>query len=293
MAFETIDQWQVKRSFGLPSGSVSFPTLPRNLPYRDQLQKLSSGVFSIGLNGLILYFLITATFDKAFEQEPVQTHGEITSITLVELGETVAEEPSKSLATGGQEATMELREAAPSQLEASVETPLPPEWSRSRIRVPRLVSNSAAPNPLTDSGSGQGEASGGDASGGVYDPFAGAAPNRKPGSDEALPKQESEMSLAGRISDALGFGETAAAEKADAFEIWVASLRKRLPRAKGTVQLSVQTAADGMVKSSEILGGSASPQVKFFVRNAAIGQKLSGLSGGLAGSVTLPVIRLN
>lgn len=101
------------------------------------------------------------------------------------------------------------------------------------------------------------------------------------------------MSLAGRISDALGFGEAAAAEKADAFEMWVASLRKRLPRAKGTVQLSVQTAADGMVESSEILGGSASPQVKFFVRNAAIGQKLSDLGESNSGSVTLPVIRLN
>ncbi len=293
MAFQTIDQWQVERSFGLPNGSVSFPSLSENLPYRDRLQKISSGIFSISLNGLILYFLITATFDKAFEQEPVQTSGEITSMTFLNLGETVEEEPSKNLASGEREAPRELRATAPSELEASVETPLPPEWSRARIRVPRLVSNNIVSEPRTNSGTGQGEASGGDQDGGIYDPFAGAAPNRKPESDRALPKAEREISLAGRISGAFGFGEAAKAEKQSVFETWVAGLRKRLPRARGTIELSVQTAPDGKVKSSEILGGSASPQVKFFVRNAAIGQRLSGMDPDPAGSVKLPVIRLN
>lgn len=289
MAFQTIDQWHVKRSFGLPNEVAWLPSLPKNLPHRDGLEKASSGIFSLGLNGFILYFLITATFDKAFEQEPVQTNGEITSMTLLELDEASEEEPSKNPATGGEEIPKKLTQAVPSELQASVETPLPQEWSRSRIRVPRLVSNSTASEPQANAGNKQGEISGG----GVYDPFAGAAPNRKPGSDEAPPNAGKDISLAGRISGTFGFGEATKAKKQSAFEIWVAGLRKRLPRARGTVELSVQTATDGKVKSSEILGGSASPQVKFFVRNAALGQKIAGSGAGVAGSVTLPVIQLN
>ncbi|MEP3226274.1 MAG: hypothetical protein ABJO01_09885 [Parasphingorhabdus sp.] len=293
MAFETVDQWQVDRSFGWPNGNWKRPSFPENWPFRDQLQKFSSGLFSIGLNGFVLYVLITAGFNKAFEQEPVQSTGEITSMTLMEIEEASEETPSTLAAADSETGPTALGSAAPTPIETSVETPVPPEWSRSRIQVPRLVSNEAVSPTPSGSGAGQNDASGAGDKSGIYDPFAGAAPNRKPDSDTALRAPERQPSLASRLSNALGFGEPVTTDKQDAFENWVAGLRKRLPRAKGTVQLSVQTASNGLIKSSEIVGGSASPQVKFFVRNAAIGQKLSGLGARNSGSVTLPVIRLN
>lgn len=293
MAFQTIDQWQVERSFGGRFNFTWLPALPDSWPYGDRLQKFSSGSFALIFHLLFFYFLITTVFNKAFERDPAVPTGETTSMTMMELGEALEDDQTVEPESSSKQAQPQSAQAVPSEIEASTKAELPPEWSRSRISVPRLLSNASVPEPQADPGLGQGMASGGDEGGGVYDPFAGAAPNRKPDMEAKRPAPQKETTLAGRISGFFGFGGDAEAAEEDAFEQWVAGLRARLPRAKGSVELSVTVGPDGIVKAGEVVGGSASPQVKFFVRNAAIGQKFSGFDRNGVGGVKLPVIQLN
>ncbi len=297
MAFQTIDQWQVERSFRWRFNPTWLPAWPDGWPYRDRLHRVFSGSFAILFHGLFFYFLITAAFNKAFEKEPAVSTGETTSMTMLELGEVSKGKEATEPESDGEPASSQVAQSVPSDIETATQTELPPEWSLSRIKVPRLVSNISAPEPpaASNSGSaaGQGVASGGNQGGGVYDPFAGAAPNRKPELEDKQREPVKESSLAGRVAGFFGFGDDAEAAQEDAFEQWVAGLRTRLPRAKGSVELSVTLGKDGKVKAGKVLGGSASPQVKFFVRNAAIGQNFAGLKTNGAGGVKLPVIQLN
>ncbi len=297
MAFQTIDQWQVERSFGWRFNPTWLPAWPDGWPYRDRLHRVFSGSFAILFHGLFFYFLITAAFNKAFEKEPAVSAGETTSMTMLELGEVSKDDQAIETETGSEQASSQAVQSVPSDIDATTETELPPEWSLSRISVPRLVSNISSPEPViapdAGQGAGQGAASGGEKGGGVYDPFAGAAPNRKPEFEDKKREPVREPSLAGRVAGFFGFGDDAKAAQEDAFEQWVAGLRTRLPRAKGSVELSVTLGQDGKVKAGKVLGGSASPQVKFFVRNAAVGQKFSGLNRNGAGGVKLPVIQFN
>ncbi|MEP2103961.1 MAG: hypothetical protein ABJP02_17680 [Parasphingorhabdus sp.] len=297
MAFQTIDQWQVERSFGWRFNPTWLPAWPDGWPYRDRLHKFFSGSFAILFHGLFFYFLITAAFNKAFEKEPAVSAGETTSMTMLELGEVSKDDQAMETETGSEPAPSQVTQSVPSDIEVATQTELPPEWSLSRIKVPRLVSNISAPEPPAapnaGAGAGQGAASGGEKGGVVYDPFAGAAPNRKPEFEDKQLGPAKEPSLAGRVAGFFGFGDDANGAQEDAFEQWVAGLRARLPRAKGSVELSVTLGNDGKVKAGEVLGGSASPQVKFFVRNAAIGQNFAGLETNGAGGVKLPVIQLN
>lgn len=297
MAFQRIDQWQVERSFGWRINPTWLPAWPDNWLYRDCLHKFFSGSFAILFHGLFFYFLITAAFNKAFEQERSEPTGEATSMTMLELGEVSKEDQAIESESGSGQALSQAAQSVQSVIEATTETELPPEWSLSRINVPRLVSNSSAPEPTValdaGQGAGQGAASGGGKGGGVYDPFAGAAPNRKPEFEDKQREPIKEPSLAGRVAGFFDFGDDTEAAQEDAFEEWVAGLRMRLPRAKGSVELTVTLGKDGKVKAVKVLGGSASPQVKFFVRNAAVGQKFSNLDKNDAGGVKLPMIQLN
>ncbi|GAA0464001.1 hypothetical protein GCM10009096_00580 [Parasphingorhabdus litoris] len=218
-------------------------------------------------------------------------------MTMLELGEVSENDQAAEQEASGEPLLSQAAQAPKIDIEVNAPAELPPEWSLSRIKIPRPVSNVAAPEPFVEqnanTGTGQGLASGGDASGGVYDPFAGAAPNRKPELEGRQRGPEKKPSLAGRVAGFFGFGDDAKATSEDVFEQWVAGLRARLPRAKGSVELSVTLGSDGKVKAGEVLGGSASPQVKFFVRNAAIGQNFAGLGIDGAGGVKLPVIQLN
>ncbi len=297
MAFQTIDQWQVERSFGWRFNPKWLPAWPDGWPYRDRLHRFFSGSFAILFHGLFFYFLITAAFNKAFEKEPAVWTGETTSMTMLALGEVSKDNEAKEPEPDGALAPSQMKQPVSSDIEVATQTELPPEWSLSRMTVPRLVSNISAPEPSAapnfGSAAGEGAASGGNQGGGVYDPFAGAAPNRKPEFADKQRGPVKERSLTGRVAGFFGFGDDAGAVQEDAFEQWVAGLRARLPRAKGSVELSVTLGQDGKVKAGKVLGGSASPQVKFFVRNAAVGQKFSGLDRNGAGGVKLPVIQFH
>lgn len=288
MAFETVDEWKVERSF-LPAMNHDWlPSLPTEMPYGDQLQRGLSGGLGTLFSGLFFYFLITAAFNRAYEDGQAQPYAEENTLTMIELSSADIDEPSPETEGGGSE--QQSAPAVPSELDTSIETPLPLEWSRTRFSEPRLVSNTAAPSYPTGSGDDSGAGAG--QGGGVYDPFAGASPNRDPDKDELLRKPKPQQTLAGRISGFFGFDDAAKQAEADAFEQWVEDLRKRLPRAKGSVLLSVETDGAGKVKSARITGGSASMQVKFFVRNAALGQTFAGLGSQAGKAKVLPVIRL-
>lgn len=243
------------------------------------------------LHGTFYYFLLNGLLAPNADDPAASQTSETPTITMMELGD-VSDEEIAGPETADGAGQLQQASATPSELNASVETELPPEWSQSRIAVPRVVVE-APPLEIAAATTRQpNRNNGGQTGGGVYDPFAGAAPNRKPGLEEQT-RPAPKPTLARRISGFFGFGDEAEADQ-DAFEIWVASLRKRLPRAKGSVELSVTLGKDGRVIAGQIIGGSASQQVKFFVRNAVVGERFSELDEGRSGkeAVRMPLITL-
>ncbi len=291
MAFRTTNRWQVERRFGPSFDAAWLPGLPSGLPYRKELQKLSNGGFALLLHGTFFYFLLNGLLAPNADDPVASQTSEIPAITMMELSDTSGEEIAEPETADGA-GQLQQAAAAPLEINASIETELPPEWSQSRIAVPR-VAVEAPPLEIAAATTRQSNRNnGGQTGGGVYDPFAGAAPNRKPGLEEQT-RPVPKPTLAGRISGFFGFGDEAETDQ-DAFEIWVASLRKRLPRAKGSVELSVTLGKDGRVIAGQILGGSASQQVKFFVRNAVVGERFSEMTsdGSINGALCLLLIKL-
>lgn len=291
MAFRTTNRWQVERRFSPSFDAAWLPGLPSGLPYRKEFQKLSSGGFALLLHGTFFYFLLNGLLAPNADDPAASQTSETPAITRMELSDMSDEEIAEPETTDGA-GHLQQAAAAPPELNASIETELPPEWSQTRMAVPRVVVE-APPLEIAAATTRQSNMNiGGQKGGGVYDPFAGAAPNRKPGREEQT-RPAPKPTLAGRISGFFGFGDEAEADQ-DAFEIWVASLRKRLPRAKGSVELSVTLGKDGRVIAGQILGGSASQQVKFFVRNAVVGERFAelGEGGSSKNSVLMPLINL-
>lgn len=291
MAFRTTNRWQVERRFSPSFDATWLPVLPDELPYRKEFQKLSSGGFALLLHGTFFYFLLNGLLTPNADDPIASQTSETPAITMMELSDMSDEEIAEPETADGA-GQLQQASATPSELNASIETELPPEWSKSRIAVPRVVVE-APPLEIAAATTRQSNRNiGGQTGGGVYDPFAGAAPNRKSGLEEQT-RPAPKPTLAGRISGFFGFGDEAEADQ-DAFEIWVASLRKRLPRAKGSVELSVTLGKDGRVIAGQIIGGSASQQVKFFVRNAIVGERFSELKkrGSREDYVRVPLITL-
>lgn len=290
MAFETVETWHVKRRLDMPFLALGWsPQISANIPFRAQIEKVPSAALAIGLNGAFLYFLVTSAFDLQFDKIVDQSSPLEATMTMVDLG-SASEEPElqpQDEGTGEQS----VSNPVPSELDATIETEFPPEWSVGRIRVTR--NETVQPAVSAGSGVSQGAGVGAGTGKGVYDPFAGAAPNRDPEKDLALQKKKQRPTLVSQISGFFGLGSDEAAGDEQSFESWVARLKQRLPRARGSVELSVKLGSDGTIKSAKIVGGSASPQVKFFVRNAAVGERFDDLSRGNRRSTRLPVVRLS
>lgn len=273
MAFETVDQWQVKRRAFLPGlGAFSMPELPNYFPYREYFKKIPSAVFALILHGLFLYFFVSATFNREIERPANPSSAEPVRMTMIELKDSV-EEVAESVPAMG-EVKPQSASTTPTLIEVSAEAELPAEWSVGRVRVARSeVSDSASAMAVE---TGTGSIGSGDRSNGVYDPFAGAAPNRE--QDEPLTRgiaNSKKTTVVEKVTGFFGFGGGDKIDP-DAFEQLVGNLRQRLPRAKGSVLLSVSLDGKGQVKNAKIVGGTASAQVKFFVRNAVVGKQLAG-----------------
>ena len=281
MAFETVDEWRVERSFALPQASVlALPELPAQWPFREKIAKLPSASLALLLNALFFYFLITNAFDRSVDEGPKMAQSKPTEMTMIALSD--LEEPAESseLDPEIQEPTV-TSSAQENPIDTTSEAQLPPEWSVGRIRVSRTGAGDGPAQVASAAGIG---------GGGVYDPFAGAAPKRLTDQQFAGASGPSNApSLIDRVSGFFGFGSQSEGIDGRAFDAWVQSLRSRLPQARGSVELAVTLDSRGAVTAAEIKGGSASPQVKFFVRNAIIGHRLSG---GANSKMDLPAIIL-
>lgn len=280
MAFETVDEWRVERSFAVPqSGVLSLPEIPTEWPFRQKIAKLPSASLALLLNGLFFYFLITNAFDRSVDEAPKMTQSKTTEMTMIALSD--LEEPTDtSTFDPEKQEPAATSSAQENPIDTTSETQLPPEWTVGRIRVSRSGAGDEPAQVASAAGIG----------GGVYDPFAGAAPKRLTDQQFAGASGPSNApSLIDRVSGFFGFGSQSEGIDDRAFDAWVHSLRSRLPRARGSVELAVTLDSKGAVATAEIKGGSASPQVKFFVRNAIIGRRLSG---GANSTIDLPVIVL-
>ncbi|MEP2990042.1 MAG: hypothetical protein ABJN65_01220 [Parasphingorhabdus sp.] len=276
MAFETVETWQVKRRLGLPFLSLNWsPQISADIPFREQLEKAPSAVLAIGLNSAFLYFLVTSAFDLEWEK-PVDPSTTLeATMTMVDMGSSNKETELQPQQGGTGSPT--IAPSPTSDLDATIETELLPEWSVGRILVAQL--ESPAPDVSAGAGTTQGSGVGTGSSKGVYDPYAGASPNRDPekGKDRGARRNE------------YGASNFVEGIDQDAFDNWVKQLRKRLPRARGSIELSISVGNKGVIKSAKLIGGSASPQVKLFVRNAVVGRKLTEKK---TGELVLPRIQL-
>lgn len=281
MAFETVEEWKVERSFALPQASVlAIPELPAQWPFREKIAKVSSASLALLLNALFFYFLITNAFDRSVDEAPKMTQSKTTEMTMIALSD--LEEPTDtSTFDPEKQEPAATSSAQESPIDTTSETKLPPEWTVGRIRVSRTGAG-GEPAPVASAAGAGG--------GGVYDPFAGAAPKRLTDQEFVGASGPSiTPSLVDRVSGFFRFGGQSEGIDDRAFNAWVQSLRSRLPRARGSVELTVTLDSKGAVATAEIKGGSASPQIKFFVRDAIIGLRLSG---GANSTMDLPAIIL-
>lgn len=278
MAFETVDQWQIERRV-LPSFDAPLiAPLASGHTARKRLRTITSAACALCVQAAFFYLLIAGLAGRFSEQSnsSVVDHDPVTMIPINQNRDNTemrADSPSDSATS--------LPETRIPKVESSSTTELPAEWALARMSVPREIDGKEIPeNVLPRSENRE-----------IYDPFAGAAPNRKTASGGSGQSPEPELTLAGRIAGF--FGSEAKQNRESAFEQWVEELRARLPRATGSVELSVVLSQDGKVVSGNVIGGSASPQVKFFVRNAVVGKHFSGLTvEGKGGIVRLPSVKL-
>jgi len=285
MAFETVEEWKVERRFAMTQpGIMAFPELPTQWPFREKIAKLPSAGLALLLNGLFFYFLITNAFDRSVDEPHKPAQSNSTEMTMIALSD-LQEPADSSEFDPGKHQPATPSSARENPIDLTSETQLPSEWTVGRIRVSRTGAGDAPAQSSSMTGTG---------GGGIYDPFAGAAPKRLKDQELAgASGPSSTPSLVDRVSGFFGFGDQSEGIDDRAFDAWVRFLRSRLPQARGSVELAVTLDGTGAVTTAEIKGGSASPQVKFFVRNAIIGRRLSGGASDSGNStMDLPAIIL-
>ncbi|HMJ92585.1 MAG TPA: hypothetical protein VK472_00650 [Allosphingosinicella sp.] len=180
----------------------------------------------------------------------------------------------------------------PSDVDASAQSGLVPEWSVSRL-PPRPAPPSASPSPAAgaSAGASPGTGAAGAGSGGaeVYDPYAGAAPLRRERGAPAAP------SLGDRVLGFFGLGPQAAGGLTldeGALEAVRRAVARALPGRRGTAELTVRVSPTGVVLEANARGGSAPVEVRDALGRALVGKRLFLGSAVDAQTLTLPTLRL-
>ncbi|HEY5723526.1 MAG TPA: hypothetical protein VIT45_14515, partial [Allosphingosinicella sp.] len=179
-----------------------------------------------------------------------------------------------------------------SDLDASAETELVPEWSVSRL-PPRPAPPNAQSSPASAStaGSTPGAAAGsGGRAGGVYDPYAGAAPlRRERGAGSQAP------SLGERVLGFFGFGSRSFGGLTLDEVVLEAARRAvagRISGRGGTADLIVRVSPTGVVLEVSMVSGSAPPDARDALARALVGKRLFQGNAADAQELALPTLRL-
>lgn len=261
MALVQIDQWRVERRSPIQRLGRWIEASP--LWRFERLWRRPVGIsLAVALHlGLVLWLL--ARLD-VIEIEPTPA---IAAIKMVDLA-TGSSEPEPGPDT---EQSEPLPPAPPEVRRTDAPSAVAPrEWTVTRMRIARISVQAGAASAQAATSA---PASGG--GGGIYDPYAGASPQRRQNADT--------------IATAVDWEGADSRIDRTAFEAWLAELRKRLPRSRGKVGLEVELGDGGIVEKARLVGGNATPQVALFVRQSVIGHRFA--LGG-TGKIALPIIDL-
>jgi hypothetical protein len=243
------------------------PMLESLLAGRDlRLGKSAGTVLTVLIHIVLLWVFATRLGEAPGLVEPQPKPTEVVNLTMLTAPEPAPEPPAAAAAKA---APAQIPPAVPVTVNVSAASQLPPpEWTVSRIASALPAQNgplSAAP------GGGSGAVAGG----GVYDPFAGAAPLRKPGS---LVRDAS-------INGMVPVGTESSFRLDDAmFAQLRAALAKAHPQVRGTVELNLSVSADGTVLAARPQGGSIAAAIGKDVAGRIVGKRLFlGLTSAIEG----------
>lgn len=280
MAFEVTERWTTTRTasaFALINavGSVQTPNWlnhPRLEAWRKPVLIGFSATFHAGL----LYLLVVNGLVPVDDMKRWRMSLDEARLTLLELSPPIKAPPlpdRKQEGSGSGESA-----SAPNVAQALQQPPvMPSEWSIAKIRVASsaaLVANEMAVTQGTFGATGSGMGQG---SGAGFDPYAGAAPQRRPDNLGAVQTDEPSGLLDPRLDRT-------------AFREFIQKLREQLGLSRGTILLSVTVTPDGRIREAQIEGGDANMQLKLFVRTAVTGERL--FKNGAASSHKMPAISI-
>lgn len=147
----------------------------------------------------------------------------------------------------------------PSPIETSTPTPVSRhEWSVSRIPV---IGPARAGEAASDGRAGAGANGAGANGAGGYDPYAGAAPRWQPAANDR--------------GDGIDDRQLQSA---------IAEVKRRFPRARGTVDLRLKLSPGGMVLDVEFMS-PITPGLAAAMRKAMVGRPLAARSGDMIGGL--------
>lgn len=312
MAFTCLETWdaEIERR-GRGTGPVS--ALSATAPILGEtasryINKSSATLLSAIVHLFLLWLLANKLTGAPGPGEGLGSAGK--GMTLIDLS-------SPSAAAAARAAPVTMVQPSPSplaqqtELDLTVPTELPPpEWSVARIRtpvepVPRRQPAPPAPAPAQPSGAmaaanatsgsatgagGAGAAGGGEA---PYDPYAGAAPQRRKQDGAMASLAALGQRLLGGSNEAKGDGGELVLDR-DALTDIAKRVARSMPGTRGTAEFLVRVSPGGMILDATPTGGSGPDKIRTALRSALVGKLLYSVRGRMNEEkmVRLPIVRL-
>jgi hypothetical protein len=274
MAFVLQQTWRSDPRGDAAGGPKDSPLLDpifRALENRGIGKSLGS-LCSIGVQVLLLWLFITKLGSAVPADAPRAEAMQLVSFDLSAAAAAGAERAKPAAAAAAVPAPPQMNE-----VDLSAESDLPPvEWTVSRISLPAPEPDRPALADAAAGGEGAGDGGRGAGGTGVYDPFAGAAPLRRP--NEAA-------------ASSVAAGRGLALDRA-LLERLREAVERELAAGGGTVELIVRVSPTGTVLAATVAGGSAPADVKEAFRAAVAGRPLFRGTAGGAQQWRLPAVTL-